>query len=249
MKKYLAILISLLFVVSLFGVASVFGKSGGPDGFGYTFIDSNDDPLLKSYYPWIEIKDTGTKITWIGGCDNGTINNVPLGFNFNFYGTNVSKVNLSANGWAQLGQFGYINAFLWDLSPCCENSNVYYETKEIGGRKVFVLEYYQVPRHSDSSCDNPRNTFQLQLYEGSNNIVMVYKTMDSSIPNPDIGNLNVFPDVDLLSYSSPLDGTMPQDGTVIIFQYPGSERYSPQQMAQQISLPVEQILKILKGNQ
>ena len=245
MKKKLAILISLLFVASTFGVASVLGKSGGPDNFGYTFIDSNDDPQLKSYYPWIEIKDTGTKVTsWAGGCDDGSVYNIPLGFNFKFYGRSISQVEIVANGYIYLGPANdFIYAFSRDLYPCCADSGVYYETKVIGGRKVFVLEYYQVPLYGDAYCSNYRNTFQLQLHEGSNNIVMVYKTLDPAIISGNIGIYKNDP-LDQLFYSSgPTNYVIPSDGTVIIFQYPGSQRYPLSR-----TLPMHQILKILKEN-
>jgi len=245
MKKLIAVLISLLFVASTFGIASVFGKSGGPDNFGYTFIDSNDDPQLKSYYPWIEIKNTGTKITsWSGGCDDGSVSNIPLGFNFKFYDRLISQVEIVANGYIHLPPANdFIYAFTWDLYPCCADSGVYYETKVIGGRRVFVLEYYQVPRyHFGSQCSDYPNTFQLQLHEGSNNIVMVYKTLDSSITSGEIGIYNSSA-LNTLYYSHHPSYVTPSDGTVIIFQYPGSPRYPKLR-----TLPMDQILKIVKDN-
>ena len=253
MKKLIAVLISLLFVGSVFGIASVFGKTGGPDNFGYTFIDSNDDLSLKSYYPWIEIKDTGTKITsWdTGGCDDRYKTGIPLGFDFNYYGNNYNKVNIMTNGWISFASYqtwypgvtfpnsdSYvdpISLFGRDIYPCCPDSGVYYETLTRNGRKIFVVEYSQVP--NCCSCSNEKYTVQLQLHERSNNIIFLYKTTYSFQPYIGIEGSNQTDGLTYMLYQNP------GDGTVIIFQYPGSPRY-PQSRA----LPMSQILKILKEN-
>lgn len=249
MKKILSILISLLFVVSTFGVASVFGKTGGPDNFGYIFIDSNDDPSLKYYYPWIEIKDTGTKInSWEPDeyCDDRYKTGIPIGFDFNYYGNNYNKVNIMTNGWISFASYqnwyqsntfptsdSYvdpISLFGRDLYPCCPDGGVYYETLIRNGRKIFVVEYSQVPRCCD--CDYEKYMVQLQLHEGSNNIIFLYKTTHSYQSYIGIEGKN---QTDGLTY---MIGQNPGDGTVIIFQYPGSPRY-PQSRA----LPMNWIMK------
>lgn len=252
-NKIIAVLISLLFVASTFGVASVLGKSGGPDNFGYRFIDSNDDPMLKSYYPWIEIKDTGTKITsWESyGCDDGYKTGIPLGFGFNYYGNNYNKVNIMTNGWINFATpntwyqndsfptsdsyIDPISLFGRDLYPCCSDGGVYYESLTRDGRKVFVVEYFQLPRCC--SCTYERYTVQLQLHEGSNNIIFLYKTTHICAPYIGIEGKN---QTDGLTY---MLNQNPGDGTVIIFQYPGSTRYPRPK-----TLPIDRILEILKSN-
>ncbi len=137
MKKIFAILLSLLFVGSAFGVASVFGKTGGPDNFGYTFIDSNDDPSLKYHYPWIEIKDTGTKITsWSGGyfgCDDGYKSGIPLGFDFDYYGNNYNKVNIMTNGW-----INFASPNSWYQSATFPSSGTYVDPISLFGGDLFL---------------------------------------------------------------------------------------------------------------
>jgi hypothetical protein len=236
-----------------FGIASVLGKSGGPDNFGYIFIDSNDDPSLKNHYPWIEIKDTGTKITsWdTGGCDDGYKTGIPLGFDFRYYGNNYNKVNIMTNGWINFATpdtwypsspfptsdsyVDPISLFGRDIYPCCSDSGVYYETLIKNGGKIFVVEYFQVPKCCD--CNNERYTVQLQLHEGSNNIIFLYKTTHTYTPYIGIEGKN---QTDGLTY---MLNQNPGDGTVILFNYPGSPRY-PQSGV----LPIDNILKILKKN-
>jgi hypothetical protein len=258
MKKILIISLLFIFILSVFGVASVFGKSGGPDNFGYTFIDSNDDPLLQSYYPWIEIKGIGTPVTYsyctYGNCDDCYKIDVPLGFNFNYYGTNYNKANIMSNGWInfsfstnnywfQQNTFPHgdnyidpISVYGKDIYPCCKESFVYYATVMREGRRVFVVEYYQVP--NCCNCSLLPHTFQVQLYEGINNIVFVYKTTSGDKAYIGIEGKD---QTDGLTYLVIGD---PGDGTVVLFRYPGSPQYSPQKQ-----IPITQILKILKENQ
>ena len=256
MKKYLSVLISLLFILSFFGIASILAATGGPDNFGYTFIDSNDDPLLQSYYPWIEIKGIGTPATYsyclIGNCDDCYKIDVPLGFNFNYYGTNYNKVNIMSNGWINFNAPGIwfqtttfphndpyidpISVYGRDLYPCCNDSFVYYATVMREGRRVFVVEYYGLPNCCD--CSHLPHTFQVQLYEGLNNIVFVYKTTSGDAAFIGIEGKD---QTDGLTYMAVGD---PGDGTVVLFRYPGSPQYPPQKQ-----IPITQILKILKENQ
>ncbi|HBZ00474.1 MAG TPA: hypothetical protein DEO84_04035 [candidate division Zixibacteria bacterium] len=73
-------------------------NSGGPDIFGYTWVDS-DDPEGPDF-TWIEISETGTPVTWThGDSDDGYTDAIPMGMAFNFYGINYSSVVISTNGW------------------------------------------------------------------------------------------------------------------------------------------------------
>jgi hypothetical protein len=66
--------------------------SGGPDTFGYRYLDSNDP--LGPEYEWIEISETGTSSIMYGvptfsGDDNFS-EALPLGFSFPFYGVDYN---------------------------------------------------------------------------------------------------------------------------------------------------------------
>ncbi|MFA6910842.1 MAG: choice-of-anchor J domain-containing protein [Candidatus Cloacimonadaceae bacterium] len=74
--------------------------SGGPDTFGYRYLDSNDP--LGPDYDWIEISETGASSIMFGvnsfsGDDNFS-EAVPLGFSFPFYGENFTTAYIDING-------------------------------------------------------------------------------------------------------------------------------------------------------
>ena len=68
---------------------------GGPDNWGYTYIDS-DEPTGPEYN-WIDITETGTEIIFVHN-DSATLA-MPIGFEFPFYGEVFEEYYLSANGW------------------------------------------------------------------------------------------------------------------------------------------------------
>ncbi len=74
--------------------------SGGPDTFGYRYLDSNDP--LGPEYEWIEISETGTSSIMYGvptfsGDDNFS-EALPLGFSFPFYGVDYNTAYVDING-------------------------------------------------------------------------------------------------------------------------------------------------------
>jgi hypothetical protein len=69
--------------------------SGGPDAFGYRWIDS-DDPG-GPVFNWIDISADGVDIT-AGLGDDNYIGPFPLGFSFFFYGTSYTQFYVGSNG-------------------------------------------------------------------------------------------------------------------------------------------------------
>ncbi|WP_052692070.1 S8 family serine peptidase [Teredinibacter purpureus] len=70
-------------------------SAGGPDRFGYAWADSNENggPVFE----WIEISETGTVIE--GLYDDSLVKDIPIGFDFPFYGESFSTFHLSSNGY------------------------------------------------------------------------------------------------------------------------------------------------------
>ena len=68
---------------------------GGPDPFGYRFIDSDepDGPPFE----WVDISGSGTAIAGLTGDDQSVA--IPIGFPFDFYGTRFEFVNVATNGF------------------------------------------------------------------------------------------------------------------------------------------------------
>ena len=165
------------------------GRSGGPDDFGYTFTDSNT--LGGPAYGWIEISGTGTEV--LSNSDDSWVEDIGLGFFFNYYGTDYSQLAISNNGllfsggttWQYVntpitqtpGVHGFIAPF-WDDIITYDSrgaGTIYYQTLGNAPNRMFVVEWYDNKHYSNSDSGV---TFEAILYEGSNNILFQYKDVD-----------------------------------------------------------------------
>jgi hypothetical protein len=129
--------------------------SGGPDLYGYTWIDS-DEPGGPTFN-WIDISATGTVVT--GLSDDNYVGPFPIGFAFNFYGTDYTEFYVQSNGTINFDdtyitltnyqiplQDSYNNmiAWLWDDLDPVDLSTVYYQN--VGNTLVIQFEhYYEYP--------------------------------------------------------------------------------------------------------
>lgn len=136
----------------------------------------------------------------VGGND-GYTPNVPLGFNFSFFGNSYDKVNVFANGLVTFGPTDsaeIARAFGWykaDLIPFTASPNnlialawsdwspsragldaIRYETRGSAPNRRFVLQYTSVPEFGTFNL----MTVQLVLTEGSNRVVISTTTMTTS---------------------------------------------------------------------
>jgi hypothetical protein len=68
--------------------------AGGPDDFGYVWIDSDESGGPN--FNWIDITATGTVVT--PPTDDGIVGPFPMGFDFMFYGEAKSQYWISGNG-------------------------------------------------------------------------------------------------------------------------------------------------------
>ncbi len=154
--------------------------NGGPDNFGYTWIDSDEGSEV--IYDWIEIKNIGTKLDL--GADDGTW--ITLPFNFPFYNETYNEVQIASNGFftfsEPLGSIGgYSNqdiptttepnnliAPLWDDIEPQNGDGVYvYSTSE-----YIIIQYNEVPAFWSTGV----GTFQAIVY-ANGNIKFQYKDM------------------------------------------------------------------------
>jgi subtilisin family serine protease len=71
---------------------------GGPDNYGYIWIDS-DEPGGPAF-EWIDISSIGVPIDFGADIDDGNSGPISLGFTFPFYGNEFSSINVCSNGWA-----------------------------------------------------------------------------------------------------------------------------------------------------
>ncbi len=75
----------------------MFSGTGGPDAYGYTWIDNNDTTLPGApTYHWIDITKIGTEVTGLG--DDNTVGPFDIGFQFPYYWYKVDKFYICSNG-------------------------------------------------------------------------------------------------------------------------------------------------------
>ncbi len=169
------------------------------DTFGYTCTDA----LPFNWNPG----DTLTPLTG----DDATIT-VPIGFTFNFYGTDYTSINISTNGNVHFGppntsytsvcipSPGAIRSLiapLWDdliLPP----GSVYTKLEGDPGTRVRVYEWRDVGFYSGGGM----TTMEILLYEGTNQITFQYNRTDGRADgrNATIGIQNAA-GTDALQYS------------------------------------------------
>jgi hypothetical protein len=111
--------------------------------------------------------------------DDQTISNLPIGFTFNYWGTNYTTVNISSNGWIsflhQAGSIvGYganqtveagIHGVALDLYPS-GGYFIRYQTIGTAPNRKFVVSY----RMDYYGCRGNWTEFQIVLYETTNKI-------------------------------------------------------------------------------
>lgn len=189
-------------------------NSGGPDLFGYSWIDS-DTPGYEDLYNWLDINSMGTEIISNGDYDNSastaddSYKEIALPFNFPFFGDVKDSIKISSNGYLTFGDNAtaynsaqipatnnnisdIIAPLFTDLKPLgtvedVDWGNIYYYYDQIMDR--LIIEYYQVARYVGS---NPQNfeTFQVILYSNGD-IIFLYNDMsDQTSCNIGIENTN-----------------------------------------------------------
>ena len=188
----------LLVILAFVCVESAAATTGGPDFFGYSFID-NDGEADGPTYSWIDITTSGTEI--LPDTDDGREYGVPIGFTFNFYGTDYSDLNINTNGLTltsdggsylnqPIGNPGAPNNFMapfWDDLTTRDYAGagaVYHETIGDAPNRKFVIEWYDLQQWSSSPSGV---TFEAILYEGTNDILFQYNDTDFGVPWCDAG--------------------------------------------------------------
>jgi subtilisin family serine protease len=158
-------------------------RSGGPDVFGYTYQDSDEDggPV----FAWEDIRAVGTQIVMTG--DDANTGPYPIGFDFPFYGQSFGTFRVCTNGWisftstrttfsnTSLPNTGTtvpenMLAAFWDDLHFDTTRRAYYY---YDGTKLVVQ--YQDVRRVGETASNP-NTFQILLYPNGT-IVYQYLSM------------------------------------------------------------------------
>jgi hypothetical protein len=167
--------------------------SGGPDAFGYTWIDS-DEPG-GPVYDWFDISTMGTSP---GSDDDGNYGPIDIGFSFLFYGNTHTTLQICTNGWLSFTSSSteYTNeqipngadpndliAPFWDDLNPTDGGAIYYYGDQANDR--FIVQWDQVPHYYDPP-DTGTYTFQAILYEDGR-IVYQYNSLVGSLTSCTVG--------------------------------------------------------------
>lgn len=160
------------------------GTIGGPDGFGYGFIDNEETG--GPTYEWEDISTTGTIQTGSGGSHTTTL--VSMGMTFPFYGTNYTQVYISTNGYVSFtsSNDGYsyqsmpnastpnaVIAVYWAHIHMNSGGTVRYQTVA-SPTTHFVVQWTNADNYDIGGTQTL--TFQVKLYP-TGQIIMNYQTM------------------------------------------------------------------------
>ena len=176
--------------------------SGGPDNFGYEWIDSNDPQ--GPVYEWNDISSTGTEVTnWTptgtyDPLDEGVAGPFPTGFNFKFYGEVKTQIYLSSNGFISfdnITETTYSNEGIptpgmpdnmispfWDDLDGSNQGTVYYQQTA----DKLIIQYTNWQRYSATGS----LTFQVVL-QSNNKIYFYYNNMNATTNSSTVGIENM----------------------------------------------------------
>ena len=189
MKKTLLTVVAALFVSAL-----IAQTSGGPDNYGYTW-KNNSDPNGPNYN-WIDITTTGTQITGLG--DDNFVGPFSIGFNFQYYWTQVDEFYFGSNGYIAFdpiqissGASGFpiipladannnfVAPMLTDLSfgNSGNPGKAYYYTNNTD---TLIITYENVPFWNNISNYSGSNTFQVIFTAADNGIKFQYQSQSGS---------------------------------------------------------------------
>jgi hypothetical protein len=170
----------LLLATLLCGISSSFGQSSN-----YGFAQSTG-----TYTPI-----TGTTSTATG--DDGTQNQLPIGFTFNFAGSPYTTFSVTTNGFIKLGTSNIVTgtnnydnddyfgspvntngnvpmlAIFWDDNNLT-GGNIQYTTTGTTGSQILTIQWTSCHMGGSGSSSSPTSNFQIKLFEGTNVVQYVY---------------------------------------------------------------------------
>ncbi|MCX6843543.1 MAG: hypothetical protein NTX53_14815, partial [candidate division WOR-3 bacterium] len=165
--------------------APVLLGGGGPDSYGYKYLDSDTTCPGAPTYNWVSIKGVGTEITSLG--DDNTAGPFPIGFSFPYYWYQVNSGIVGSNGYITFGDAAanaspfhavpstfrpnnQLAPLLSDLTcdSMSPNGSVWYWSN---GADSFIVEYDSIKFWSTGG----NNTFQLILTKEDSSVTFQYK--------------------------------------------------------------------------
>lgn len=158
--------------------------TGGPDSFGYTFLDRNSPGGPNSRgLRWTDISATGTALPLAG--DDVTAS-IPI-FPFAFYGVTYTTLTICTNGYVAFGTtttcdyfphsptagepVNYVAGWWEDLDGACAGSQFDYQTLGTAPNRRLVVQYTTVGHLGNCAASA---TFQILLHESSNAVEVLH---------------------------------------------------------------------------
>ncbi|MCO4773875.1 MAG: hypothetical protein KDA24_27835 [Deltaproteobacteria bacterium] len=159
-----------------------FATIGGPDTFGYTFVDGNDGGPA---YDYVLSPSSGLLPL---NSDDGSAS-VPLPFAFEFYGQTYSQLRVHSNGGITFGSTADLDAShtcpvalspapsiypLWmDLDPS-SGGQIYAASTGSAPNRIFLVEWFNMPRFGGSGVVS----FEAKLFEEDHHIEFHFQDLD-----------------------------------------------------------------------
>jgi hypothetical protein len=165
---------------------------GGPDGYGYYYIDSEDNANNAPEFEWIDISGYGINLNIVS--DDQNVGPLPIGFTFNFYGNDFDSFYVCSNGWASFtstdsnysnmpiptpGQPNDLLAVFWDDLHPRLTGHAYYYTNDVD---TCIISWHDFERYSDLGT----YTFQIIL-TADGNIYFQYLSLTGTLDSHTIG--------------------------------------------------------------
>ncbi|MGB7055329.1 MAG: hypothetical protein WBE28_08420 [bacterium] len=164
--------------------------AGGPDAYGYRWIDSDTTAGGAPTYNWIDISTIGTQITGLG--DDNVVGPFLVGSDFPYYWYTVNSFFVGSNGYIAFGD-NFLEAapfptipstvrpnnvlapFMSDLDFSAGTPACYYWTN--AAQDTFIVAYYDV-----SFWNSPAslNTFEIILTRADSSITFQYHTQQGT---------------------------------------------------------------------
>ena len=164
--------------------------AGGPDAYGYRWIDSDTVAAGAPTYNWIDISSIGTQVAGLG--DDNVVGPFSVGFDFPYYWYTVNSFFVGSNGYIAFGD-NFLEAapfpqmpstvrpnnvlapFMSDLDFSAGTPACYYWTN--AAQDTFIIAYHDVQFWNSPTS---LNTFEIILTRADSSITLQYHTQQGT---------------------------------------------------------------------
>lgn len=189
------ILLSCIALLAFIGINPLMA-GGGPDSYGYVWLDSNDSG--GPTYNWVDIINRPGAVQVAGLADDNSVGMFNIGWDFHYYWSDVNQVKIGTNGWIGFNNIAniahcfptvptaggagdnFLAPFMSDLNfaGATNPGSIHYWSNNVDS---FVITYANAPWWVNATPDwIGDNTFQVILCGADSSITFQY---DSMTPN------------------------------------------------------------------